>query len=77
MNPETQHSRTSSTWCSSSITCLEFVGQKPDYSEEKWLGIIRKTWEKMSGDARAFALSGKLELPEPLVPLITKAIAGA
>ena len=53
---------------------LEFVGQKPDYSEEKWLGIIRKTWEKMSPGAHAFALSGKLRLPESLVPLITNAI---
>ncbi len=56
---------------------LEFVGQKPDYSEEKWLDIIRKTWDKMSAPAHAFALSGKLRLPEPLVPLITRATAGA
>lgn len=56
---------------------LEFAGQKPDYSEDKWLDIIRKTWHKMSAGAQAFALSGKLKLPEPLVPLITKAVAGA
>jgi len=56
---------------------LEFAGQKPDYSEEKWLEIIRKTWKKMSEAGHAFALSGKLKLPEPLVPLITKAITGA
>lgn len=55
---------------------LEFVSQKPDYSEEKWLDIIRKTWKKMSPDAHAFALSGRLRLPEPLVPLITKAVSG-
>ena len=55
---------------------LEFAGQKPDYSEEKWLDIIRKTWKKMSPRAHEFALSGKLRLPEPLVPLITKAVAG-
>ncbi|MCX8017425.1 MAG: DUF4202 domain-containing protein [Rhodocyclaceae bacterium] len=55
---------------------LEFAKQKPDYSEEKWLDIIRKTWKKMSERAHAFALSGKLKLPEPLVPLITKAISG-
>jgi hypothetical protein len=54
---------------------LFFAGQKPDYSEDKWLDIIRKTWKKMSADAHAFALSGKLRLPEPLVPLITKAIS--
>lgn len=54
---------------------LEFAGQKPDYSEEKWLDIIRKTWKKMSPRAHEFALSGKIRLPEPLVPLITKAVA--
>jgi len=55
---------------------LGFAGQKPDYSEEKWLEIIRKTWKKMSERAHAFALSGQLKLPEPLVPLITKAVTG-
>lgn len=55
---------------------LEFASQKPDYSEEKWLDIVRKTWKKMSPRAHEFALSGKLRLPEPLVPLITKAVAG-
>lgn len=55
---------------------LAFAQQKPEYSEEKWLDIIRKTWKKMSERAHAFALSGKLKLPEPLVPLITKAVSG-
>lgn len=54
----------------------EFAGQHPDYTEEKWLDIVRKTWKKMSERAHAFALSGQLKLPEPLVPLITKAISG-
>ncbi len=54
---------------------LAFALGKPDYDEAKWLEIIRKTWNKMSKDARAFALSGKIRLPEPLVPLITKAIS--
>ena len=54
----------------------DFAAKKNDYSEEKWLGIIRKTWQKMSEPARDFALSGALQLPEPLVPLITKAITG-
>ena len=53
---------------------LGFAGQKPDYSEEKWLDIIRKTWKKMSEQGHAFAVSGKVKLPEPLVPLILKAI---
>lgn len=54
---------------------LEFAGKHPEYSEEKWLDIIRKTWKKMSERAHQFALSGGIKLPEPLVPLIQKAIA--
>jgi len=53
---------------------LEFVEKHPEYSEEKWLDIIRKTWAKMSGQAQEFALSGALKLPEPLVPVILKAV---
>jgi hypothetical protein len=53
---------------------LAFAGQHGEYSEEKWLEIIRKTWKKMSERAHAFALSGQLKLPEPLVPLIIKAV---
>lgn len=55
---------------------LGFAGQHDEYSEEKWLEIIRKTWKKMSPRAHAFALSGQLKLPEALVPLITKAVSG-
>lgn len=55
---------------------LAFAAGKPDYDEAKWLDIIRKTWKKMSNAGHDFALSGKLKLPEPLVPLITKAISG-
>lgn len=51
-----------------------FAGQHAEYSEEKWLDIIRKTWKKMSERAHAFATSGGIKLPEPLVPLILKAI---
>ncbi|MBW8307993.1 MAG: DUF4202 domain-containing protein [Thiobacillus sp.] len=54
---------------------LAFALSKPEYDEEKWLEIIRKTWKKMSKAAQAFALSGKIKLPEPLVPLITKAVS--
>lgn len=55
---------------------LEFVGKHPDYSEEKWIEIIQKTWNKMSDSAHEFALSGNVRLPESLVPLIQKAVAG-
>jgi hypothetical protein len=54
---------------------LDFAGSKPDYDEEKWLVIVRKTWNKMSAEAQRFALSGALKLPEALVPLIKKAVS--
>lgn len=52
----------------------DFAVQKADYSEEKWLVIIRRTWKKMSDSGRAFALSGQVRLPDNLLPLIQKAI---
>lgn len=51
-----------------------FVAQHPEYDEAKWIPIIRKTWQKMSSRAHEFALSGKIKLPEALVPLILKAV---
>lgn len=77
VNPETQVLEDVTALVFIEHYMLEFAGQKPDYTEEKWLGIIRKTWEKMSPGAHAFALSGKVRLPESLVPLITKAVTGA
>ena len=56
---------------------LGFAGQHAEYSEQKWLGIIRKTWKKMSGEAQSFATGGGIKLPERLLPLILKAVAGA
>lgn len=56
---------------------LEFVAKHPDYSEDKWIEIIQKTWNKMSSDAHDFALSGQVSLPESLVPLIKKVVASA
>lgn len=55
---------------------LEFVDKHPDYSEEKWIDIIQKTWNKMSDEAHQFVLSGKVKLPESLTPLIVKAVSG-
>ena len=54
---------------------LEFVGKHPEYDEEKWIGIIRKTWIKMSIEAQQFALSGAIQLPESLAPLVQKAVS--
>jgi len=53
---------------------LGFAGQHADYTEDKWLDIVRKTWKKMSERAHAFAGGGGIKLPEPLAPLILKAI---
>jgi hypothetical protein len=53
---------------------LEFVSKHPDYTKEKWIDIILKTWNKMSDRAREFTLSGKVELPESLAPLIKMAV---
>lgn len=54
---------------------LEFVGKHPEYDEAKWIDIIQKTWNKMSDEAHEFALSGKVRLPESLLPVIQKAVA--
>lgn len=54
---------------------LEFAGKHPEYSEEKWIEIVQKTWKKMSHTGQQFALSGAIKLPEPLIPLIQKALA--
>lgn len=76
VNPETQLLEDVTDLVFIEHYMLEFAGQKSDYSEEKWLEIIRKTWKKMSDRAHDFALSGKVKLPEALVPLITKAVSG-
>ena len=55
---------------------LEFAGKHPEYDEVKWIDIIQKTWNKMSDEGHEFALSGGIKLPEPLIPLIQKAVAG-
>lgn len=73
-NPETQMLEDVANLVFIEHYMLAFAQSKPEYDEAKWLEIIRKTWKKMSKNAQAFALSGKLRLPEPLVPLITKAI---
>jgi len=54
---------------------LDFVNKHPEYSEEKWIEIILKTWRKMSDQAHEFVLAGKVKLPESLTPLILKAVS--
>lgn len=73
VNPDTQRLEDVASLVFLEHYMADFAGRKPDYSEQKWLDIVRKIWGKMSSEARAFALSGKVRLPEPLEPLITKA----
>ena len=54
---------------------LDFAGRHPEYDEQKWLDIIRRTWKKMSHQAHQFALAGHIRLPEALAPLIQKAVS--
>jgi hypothetical protein len=49
-----------------------FAATKKEYSEEKWLKIIRMTWEKMTPKAHKFALNIKFS-PE-IFQLINKAL---
>ena len=53
-----------------------FADKHPEYSEEKWIDIIQKTWKKMTLEAHDFALSGSLKLPQALIPLIQKSVTG-
>ncbi|MBT8440094.1 MAG: DUF4202 domain-containing protein [Gammaproteobacteria bacterium] len=52
-----------------------FADKHPEYSEEKWIDIIQKTWKKMSDQAHQFVLDGNVKLSEPLVPVIQKALS--
>jgi len=73
-NPDTQLLEDVTDLCFMEHYMLEFVGKHPDYSEEKWIEIIQKTWHKMSDDAQGFVLAGKISLPESLAPLVHKAV---
>lgn len=63
------------------IACLVFLNHyiqpfavtKQEYSEEKWIKIITKTWNKMSDKAHDFAL--KLEYSPEISQLINKALS--
>ena len=74
-NPDTQLLEDISALVFIEHYMLEFANKHPEYDEDKWLDIIRKTWKKMTDRAQQFALSGGITLPEPLVPLIQKAVA--
>lgn len=74
-NPDTQLLEDISALVFIEHYMLAFAEKHLEYTEDKWLDIIRKTWKKMSDEAQQFALTGHISLPEPLVPLIKKAIS--
>ncbi len=74
-NPDTQLLEDVTDLCFMEYYLLDFVGKHPDYSEEKWIEIIQKTWNKMSGNAHSFILAGKVKLPESLTVIIMKAVS--
>ena len=74
-NPDTQLLEDVSALVFIEHYMLAFVEKHPEYDEDKWIIIIKRTWNKMTETAHAFALAGHIKLPESLVPLIQKAIA--
>ena len=61
------------------VACLVFLehyivpfASTKNYSEEKWVKIIQKTWGKMSDKAHKFAL--EINYPSPILNLIKKAL---
>ena len=75
-NPDTQLLEDVTDLCFLEHYLLDFVTKHPDYSEQKWVEIIQKTWHKMSDDAHQFVLDGNVALPESLAPLVHKAVSG-
>ncbi len=50
----------------------DFAAAHADYTEEKFVDILRKTWKKMSVPAQEAALA--LELPAPIAALVRTAL---
>jgi len=74
-NPDTQLLEDVSALVFFEHYMLDFVEKHPEYDEEKWINIIRKTWNKMSDPAHQFLLSGHITLPTSLDLLIQTAIS--
>lgn len=53
---------------------VDFVTKHPEYTEEKWLDIIRKVWKKMSNRAHHFVNAGHIKIPVTLDTLTKKAV---
>lgn len=52
-----------------------FAESHADYPKEKFVAILRRTWAKMSSEARTVALA--LPLPGPIMDLVREAVGGA
>lgn len=52
----------------------DFAAAHADYTEEKFVDILKKTWRKMSPAAQAAALA--LDLPAPIAALVRRAVSG-
>ena len=50
----------------------DFAAAHADYTEEKFVDILRKTWKKMSPAAQQAALA--LDLPAPIAALVKRAV---
>ncbi len=50
----------------------DFAAQHADYTEEKFVGILQRTWKKMSAPAQQFALG--LALPPAVATLVRAAV---
>lgn len=74
-NPDTQLLEDVSALVFIEHYMLAFVEKHPEYDDEKWLLIIQRTWNKMTGKAHDFVLAGSIKLPVPLIPLIQKAVS--
>lgn len=52
----------------------DFAAAHADYSQDKFVDILRKTWRKMSPSAQQAAL--ELDLPPPIAALVRAALSG-
>jgi len=55
-------------------TMQAFVDKHPEYSNEKWMKIISKTWKKMTNNGQQFVDDGNIALPKLLMPMFKKAL---
>ena len=53
----------------------DFAAQHAEYPREKFIGILQRTWKKMSAPAQQAALA--LDLADPIAALVREAVAGA